>query len=103
MTEIEKLRDEPQERILAFARVMRVVTENEGDGDHVQEMFIDYGDLMKWYGEVVWPDNKKVTESDVEKALEIARDYCDKTLHTSISIEVGRNLPDVENDHLLRI
>jgi hypothetical protein len=98
----EGLHDVSDERMQAFVDVFRVVVEAESDGDHVQSAFITYGDVMKWAGEVYWPRPFPPRSEDVETALELSRDHIGNTMQTMISAHVGRALPEIDNEELLR-
>lgn len=93
-----------EEDMQSFADVFGIVVESEADGDHIQSLIHTYGDVMKWYGDVLWPSKgaSEIEPEEVETALQIAKEHIGNTTQTSFSIHVGKELPEIENEELLR-
>ena len=65
--------DLDREQVASIARVLRALTENESDGDHVRVLMDTYNQVITGYTRAVWPD-RAATREDVEVTIEVFKE-----------------------------
>lgn len=74
-TSMSELWDEPEERFQRLVDTLWYIAEKETDGDHIQAVMNDLGELYKWYDGTLRPQSTELTPTDTRVSKELAREY----------------------------